>query len=352
MIRLNRRQTDILEKISTSTPIASSDILHILPLKVSLVTIKRDLDHLVDLKYLERIGRGRSTAYTKTILGVLFSPVDVSAYNKEEPDKRTGLSGFNFSLFEEFPTSVFLGEEKEMLDEATKSYKQKVKNLTSVVQSKELERFVIELSWKSSKIEGNTYTLLDTEKLIREGIPALGHTKDEASMILNHKKAFSFILENLERISGGRVDAPFVEKVHELLTTDLGVSKGVRNGLVGITGTKYKPLDNKYQITEALEGLYKSVNKVEDAYSKALLILLGLSYVQPFEDGNKRTARLLCNAVLLSFGYAPLSYRSVDENQYREAILVFYEKNSLVAMKYIFIEQYIFSTQNYLVNTH
>ncbi len=88
---------------------------------------------------------------------------------------------------------------------------------------------------------------------------------------------------------------------------------------------------------------------MENAFSKALTILLGISYIQPFEDGNKRVARLLCNAALLSDDCAPLSYRSVDENNYRESILVFYEKNSLMPMKKIFIEQYLFSADNYLV---
>ena len=130
---------------------------------------------------------------------------------------------------------------------------------------------------------------------------------------------------------------------------DLGVSRGVRKGLVGIIGSKYKPLDNKYQIHEALLSLMNAVNSMKDPYSKALTILVGISYIQPFEDGNKRTARLLCNAILLSENCAPLSYRSVSEKDYRESILVFYEKNSLVPMKKIFIEQYIFSTENYLV---
>ena len=91
----------------------------------------------------------------------------------------------------------------------TEKYKVKINTLSPVVQSKELERFIIELSWKSSKIEGNTYTLLDTEKLIREGVAADGHPKNEATMILNHKKAFSFIRENLESV---RNDYEFLSK--------------------------------------------------------------------------------------------------------------------------------------------
>ena len=349
MSQLNKRQLDILEKISTEETISSSDVLKVLSEKISLVTIKRDLEYLVELKYLDRKGKGRGTVYEKTILGVLFSPIDASKYNEIEPDARNGASNFNFSLFEKFPQDIFSSEEKEILDNATKNYKEKIKGITPVAQSKELERFIIELSWKSSKIEGNTYTLLDTERLLREGIFAEGHTADEATMIINHKKAFSFILGNIEHLGKNGITAGFIEKIHELLTSGFGVSKGVRQGLVGIIGAKYKPLDNKYQINEALDSLYKTINNMKNAYSKALTILLGISYIQPFEDGNKRTARLLCNAVLLSLGCAPLSYRSVNENNYRESILVFYEKNSLISMKKIFIEQYIFSAENYLV---
>lgn len=349
MNNLNKRQVVILEKFIGDEGVSSSDVLKILGQKVSLVTIKRDLENLVLLKYLERKGKGRSTVYEKTTLGMLLSPIDASKYNEVDPDARDGRSIYNFSLFDKFPDNIFTNEEIEFLEKATKKYQKNITGITPTVESKELERFIIELSWKSSKIEGNTYTLLDTERLIREGIKGEGNTKNETTMILNHKKAFSFIMDHLDGIDKNGINSNFVEKVHELLTLDLGVPKGVRTGLVGIIGTKYKPLDNKYQINEALESLYKVVNQMKNPYSKALTLLVGISYIQPFEDGNKRTARLLCNAVLLALNCAPLSYRSVDENNYRESILVFYEKNSLIPMKRIFIDQYIFSTQNYLV---
>lgn len=349
MKNINKRQIDILENFPEKGNVSSSDVFKIFGEKVSLITIKRDLEGLVSLKYLERKGKGRSTVYEKTTLGMLLSPIDPFKYNQVDPDVRDGRNTFNFSLFDNFPLNIFSEKEKEILDSATKKYKDKISKITPIIQTKELERFVIELSWKSSKIEGNTYTLLDTERLIRDGILAEGHTKDEGIMILNHKKALQFILENINNIKEKGVNHFFVEKVHELLTLDLGVSRGVRDGLVGIIGTKYKPLDNKLQINEALDSLYKKVNKMENPYSKALTLIIGISYIQPFEDGNKRTSRLLCNAILLAYSCAPLSYRSVDENNYRESILVFYEKNSLTPMKEIFITQYLFSSDNYLV---
>ena len=167
----------------------------------------------------------------------------------------------------------------------------------TAILEKELERFIIELSWKSSRIEGNTYTLLDTERLLARGIEAPGHDRNEAVMILNHKEAFKFVRK------------------------------------------------------EAVDALCRAVSRIESPQGKALVALLGVSYIQPFEDGNKRTARLIANALLLAGGCSPLSYRSVDENAYREAILVFYELNSLIPFKKIFVEQYRFAAETYLVSS-
>jgi Fic family protein len=131
------------------------------------------------------------------------------------------------------------------------------------------------------------------------------------------------------------------------LVKDLNISSEPRAGRVGITGSNYLPLDNTYQIVEAVDNLCKKIETLETPYDKALLSLIGLSYIQAFEDGNKRIARFITNAILLAYGYAPLSYRSVDEEHYREAMLVFYETQSVIAVKDIFIGQYLFSTKNY-----
>ena len=114
-------------------------------------------------------------------------------------------------------------------------------------------------------------------------------------------------------------------------------------------GSKYRPLDNLYQIAEAVGVLSKAVSRISTPYAKALTALLGISYIQPFEDGNKRTGRLMANAILLAGGKSPLSYRSVDENEYREALMAFYELNSLMPFKKIFIGQYNFAAKNYAV---
>ena len=125
------------------------------------------------------------------------------------------------------------------------------------------------------------------------------------------------------------------------------MKNNLRSRPVGITGSIYRPLDNEQQISEAVNSLSVAVSKMPHGYAKAFVALLGISYIQPFEDGNKRTARLMANAILLAHNLAPLSYRSVEEKSYREAVLVFYELNSLIPFKKIFVEQYDFAARNY-----
>lgn len=210
---------------------------------------------------------------------------------------------------------------------------------------REFERVTIDLSWKSSSIEGNTYTLLETENLLKEGTPAEGKTSKETQMILNHKTTLDYIRENAEFF--GTINVSKIELIHSLLTENLDISKNVRKRLVGITGTNYKPLDNEFQIHEALEDLCQLLGASTDVFSKSLLAILLISYIQPFEDGSKRTARLTGNAVLIAKKGFPLSFRSVDNLQYKKAILLFYETNNLSAFKQVFIDQCEFSVKEY-----
>ncbi len=314
---------------------------------VSLVTIKRTLSEMVSEKFLDIEGLGRATKYKISTLGRIFAEVDAKKYSSVEPDKRHGLHSYNFELLPSLPADIFLDDELKVLNDANAEYEKRTKDLPPAIQKKELERLIIELSWKSSKIEGNTYTLLDTEKLILENKEAPGHDKKEAQMILNHRDAFNFIHENKSRFK--TLTRKNMEELHALLVKDLSVGLGLRSKPVGVTGSIYKPLDNIHQISEAVSELSAAVDRMRTPYAKALIALLGISYTQPFEDGNKRTARLMANALLLAHGSAPLSYRSVDEGEFREAIFVLYELNSIMPFKKIFIGQYDFAAKNYAV---
>lgn len=313
--------------------------------KASLVTVKRALSQMAKAGLLDVSGSGPSTAYALNTFGRLFAQIDAREYCAIEPDKRFGLNRFNFDTFPSIPPNIFSDEELSVLNEATAEYRHRTSDISATIQKKELERLVIELSWKSSKIEGNTYTLLDTEKLILKNQEAPGHDKRETRMILNHKDAFEFVHQHKKQFKN--LSRSNVEHVHSILIKGLSVKTGVRQKPVGVLGSKYQPLDNVYQINEALETLFKTILRLKTPCAKALISLLGISYIQPFEDGNKRTARLMANAILLAHNCAPLSYRSVDENEYREAMLVFYEINSIVPFKKIFINQYDFAAKNY-----
>lgn len=131
------------------------------------------------------------------------------------------------------------------------------------------------------------------------------------------------------------------------MTQDLSIEHGTRKRPIGIIGTKYIPLDNVYQIHEALDIFVETLNRIALSFEKALLAVLILSYIQPFIDGNKRTARMIGNAVLLAYGYCPLSYRSVSEVEYKKAVPLFYEQHSIVYFKRLFIEQYEHAIHTY-----
>ncbi|HBE90821.1 MAG TPA: cell filamentation protein Fic [Candidatus Andersenbacteria bacterium] len=348
MNKLPQKHQDIINIFLEKGTIQSSDV-HAEITKMggdtSLVTVKRALSEMVTAGVLATTGSGRSTSYNITALGRISADIDAKKYCSSEPDQRLGLDRFNFDLISSLPFDLFTADELKILNDATTEYFKRTKDLPATIQQKELARLIIELSWKSSKMEGNTYTLLDTEKLILENKEALGHSKQEAQMILNHKDAFNYIHQNVAQFK--TITRKNLEELHAILVKDLSVGLGLRSKPVGVTGSKYLPLDNIHQIAEAVESLEMAVPRMLTPYAKALVALLGISYIQPFEDGNKRTSRLMANALLLSHGLAPLSYRSVDESEYREAVLVFYELNSIIPLKNIFIGQYTFAAQNY-----
>ena len=127
----------------------------------------------------------------------------------------------------------------------------------------------------------------------------------------------------------------------------MGVERNLRHIRVGISGTNYRPLEVESQIREAVEDMCTLVNGKADPYEKALLTLLLIAYIQPFTDGNKRTSRLMSNALLIAHGVCPLSFRTVAADDYRAALLLFYEQNNISAFKRMFLEQVEFALREY-----
>ena len=310
-------------------------------------TVKRLLSAAVKEGNIETVGRGPSTKYRLTPQAHVTMPLDLATYFDKDIDERVVQKSFNFDLIREVlpKVEIFAKEELSVLFAAQKEFEKNTEGMTELEYHKEMERLGVDLSWKSSQIEGNTYSLLETERLLKDNQTASGKTKEEAIMLLNHKDALDFVLDvpdYLKELSVHRI-----EDIHSILTKELGVDRNIRHRRVGITGTNYRPLDNEFQIREALEETCTLVNGKDNVFEKALLTLVLLSYIQAFVDGNKRTARITSNAILIANGYCPISFRTVDSIDYKKAMLMFYEQNNIAAFKKIFIEQFLFAVKTY-----
>lgn len=307
-------------------------------------TIARDLAYLTQKKLIKVSGKGKNTIYLPNIANPLLRYVDLEQYFAFEVDQREGAASFDFTVFDNL-SNLFTDEEINGIAKINKSFSKATQKLAEDIYRKELERFVIELSWKSSRIEGNTYTLLDTETLIKQSIEAQGHPKEEAIMILNHKEAFETILTHRKEFK--KITLSQITQLHNVLVKGLSITAGIRNGPVGITGTTYRPLGNNFQIKEALEKTIWAINASRFPLERALIAIMLISYIQPFTDGNKRTGRMLANAILLAQDFYPLSYRSVDETIFKQALILFYEQHSIFHFKNILLEQYRFALDTY-----
>ena len=334
----------VLDYIKEHPGRSSKEITEAMEGKISLATVKRIINELTGNFYIYAEGKARATRY---YVSPLFAPIDMNEYYSKEVDERKVQTGYNFELIPNVLNKVNLFTEQEMteLSSLQDKFAKNFASLSDEQKHREMERLGIDLSWRSSQIEGNTYSLLETERLLKEKQTAAGKTKEEAIMLLNHKDALDFIVDNpgyLQQLTISRI-----EDIHSLLIKELGVDRNIRTRRVGITGTNYRPIDNEFQIREALQQTCDLVNSRANVFEKALYILLLLSYIQAFNDGNKRIARITSNAILIANGYCPISFRTVDSIDYKKAMLLFYEQNNISAFKQIFIEQFRFAVETY-----
>ncbi|MEB2778822.1 Fic family protein [Algoriphagus sp. C2-6-M1] len=336
----------VLDFIHESKQVSRAQIMSNSGLNVSESTLKRLVADLVKEDWIIPVGKGKATTYTSSPKLEIIFPIEMDSYFLNEQDERRIKGRFDFGVFDNLNrTTLFTDEEQIHLSNLHSKFQNKTLELTSLEIQKEMERLAIDLSWKSSQIEGNTYSLLETEQLLKEKKTAAGKSKEEAVMLLNHKEAIDFLVEQPQY--GATLSLKLIEEVHSLLVKELDINRNIRRRRVGITGTNYNPLDNEFEIREALDKTCDLVNSKKSIYEKAFLSLILISYIQPFADGNKRTSRILSNGVLIGANYCPLSFRTVDPLDYKKAMLVFYEQTNITAMKSLFIEQAEFAVNTY-----
>lgn len=342
---LNDRQKKMLDVLKETGDVSRLELANQVSPdgSISKITFIRDLNCLIDLNLVKISGKGKNIRYSILETNPLLVYLNLEGYFKNEPEQRTINKTFNAGVFEHL-NNLYSPEEINLWERGKKNFQEAKSKLDPSIYKRELERFVIELSWKSSQIEGNTYSLIETETLIKQNIRARGHSKEEATMILNHKMAFEVILE--KKGSFQRLDFADIVQLHQVLTKGL-VTSGVRSQKVRISGTRYEPLSDKHDIENRLRQLIEQVNKTKYPPEKALILAIMIAYIQPFADGNKRTSRMLSNAVLMAYDYFPLSYRSIDINEYRSSMIIFYETNNLYNFKRLYMKQLYFAIDNY-----
>lgn len=340
-------EIEILQYLHYNPLSKRSEILPSLSKQISDRTLMRILSEAITNGHIEVVGRGPATRYRLSPQSHVTMELNLETYFDHDIDDRLIQDSFNFELINEILPRVelFTANELQQLEEAQQLFRKHLSEMSYVEYRKEMERLGIDLSWKSSQIEGNTYSLLETERLLKEKQTANGKTQEEAVMLLNHKDALDFILDVPDYLN--ELTVARIEEIHALLTKELGVGSGIRRRRVGITGTNYTPLDNEFQIREALEDTVRLINSKSNIFEKALLALVLLSYIQAFTDGNKRTARIVSNGILIANGYCPISFRTVDSVDYKKAMLIFYEQNNITAFKRIFIDQFLFAVKTY-----
>lgn len=304
------REQEIFGIILQNSPISISEIQDLISEKISIPTLNRALSKLKIKKNIETLGKGPSLKYVVNLKNIVTIPIHADTFFKIEIDVRKIIEKFNIEVFDTLKSiEIFTNDELIFLESLDVIYQEKTKNISTTLFTKEFERLMIELSWKSSQIEGNTYDLLDTEQLLKYNISSDAHTKEETQMLLNHKKTIEYTFENKDLYN--QLSISKIIDIHTLLTQKMDISKTLRKRIVRITGTKYLPPDNEFIIQEALEKFCTLINSRKNIFEKTILTLLLISYIQPFDDGNKRTARLTGNAILMNANMCPLSYRSV-----------------------------------------
>jgi hypothetical protein len=211
-----------------------------------------------------------------------------------------------------------------------------------------LNRLLVDLSWNSSRLEGNTYSLLETKRLVELGEIATGKDATEAQMILNHKAAIEYIVELAEQEV---VSSHEVRSIHALLSENLlgdpSASGRLRQIAVGIGGTTFLPLENPHLLSECFDLFIEKFNAIKDPFEQSFFSLVHLSYLQAFEDVNKRTARIVANIPLIKANLKPLSFADVSQEAYVKALLGVYEKVDPCLMRDLYVWAYTRSSHRY-----
>lgn len=212
-----------------------------------------------------------------------------------------------------------------------------------------LNRLLIDLSWASSHLEGNTYSQLDTVELVEHGRAATGKAASETQMILNHKAAIEFLVESIDELDFNRHT---LMNLHALLSENLmeeaAYEGAVRSHAVGIGHSVYRPIFMPQLLNEMFDLMLDKARQIHDPFEQSFFIMVHLPYLQPFADINKRTARLAANLPLCRANLCPLTFLGVPVDAFNRAIFGVYEMTRVELLRDLYVWAYERSTREYL----
>jgi len=213
-------------------------------------------------------------------------------------------------------------------------------------------RLLIDLSYNSSRLEGNTYSLGETEKLIMEGVGAVGKLDPEKIMILNHKEAIRYLVENATKLV---INFNTICTLHYLLSDGLvsaNEAGKIRDHSVKIGSSTYIPMDGRVRLTKQLNHICSIAEKIDDPYEQSFFLLVQIAYLQAFVDVNKRTARLSANIPLITHNLYPISFNKIEKDDYISAMIAIYELHDPRALAELYTFSSMYTAQEYDVLKH
>ena len=347
--------------------IAAQDIARNLSADIPRRTLQYRLKQLVNSGRLRMVGSGRWAKYRPATTDAPIS--DVSSWHEDGYGHPIKLSdqgravrdylrkpvaarepvGYDRNFLDRYePNSTFYLDNAERARLMDIGKPQTAAQPAGTYARLVLNRLLIDLSWNSSRLEGNTYSLLDTRRLIEFGQEAVGGSQIDAQMILNHKDAIEFLVDAAEDIDLNRYT---LLNLHALLSNNLlsdpSASGRLRFIGIGIERSAFHPLEVPQLIEECFEQALRKAAAIKDPFEQAFFVMVHLPYLQPFDDVNKRVSRLAANIPLIRDNLAPLSFADVSRRAYIDAVLGIYELNDVSLLRDVFFWAYQRSAAKY-----
>ena len=344
---------------------AAGDIAAVLPPDLPRRTLQYRLKNLVDAGRLRKEGEGRWAKYylpeapargeltgegRLEATGIARSKGgdEVRAYLKKPPEARKPV-GYDRGFLESYrPNESFYLSAKDRAHLAETGHSEFTVGPAGTYAKQILGRLLIDLSWNSSRLEGNTYSLLDTKRLIEFGEEVEGRDRTEAQMILNHKDAIEFLVGAAEEIGFNRYTVLNLQAIlaNNLLADETAAGR-LRHIAVGIEGSAFHPLEGPQRIEACFDQILATAAAIEDPFEQSFFVMVQLPYLQPFDDVNKRVSRLASNIPFIRSNLTPLSFTDVPRDLYTEAVLGVYELNKVDLLRDVYIWSYERSAARY-----